>query len=392
MLSGALREASMYPRGILDRDGASSSVAMRMRGRTIRIFADQAESIAFLHDAFYPDGAFGATFADPAHDGVADFVVRDRTLRPDELQAFWAWAGDRGRPGRFELTKNVWRPRLSLDRFDVFSLAGEPSPTNLLVREENVFTILGVPGRERKRWVTRLLRDVGTRLAFAQGSLALHSSAFEVGGRAYLAIGDSGSGKTTLSMAVARLLGRGGWIGNDRIHVDPQRDTYLVSACPLSLAANKGTLEILDLRDYREWDLHNAVPDDSTDWAEYNGEIKLKISPREIERHLGISTVAAAPLGGIVLPRIDFGGSLSLSSVTAAAARPIILRNCLSIADNLYGEDWLGLQDARPDPLALLDRFLAHIDTVPILQCTTSRPSDVAPLVQQLAERLAFRS
>jgi hypothetical protein len=362
-----------------------------MRGRIIHVIADDVESIAYLQDTFYPDGTFGTTFADAVVDHPPNFVLQDRTLKPSDLRVFWAWAADQGTLGHFEITRQTWRNRLSLGAIEVFWLQGHPDPTQLLVREGNTFNLLGVPSRDRKRWLTRLLRDFGTRFALSDGSLVLHSSAFQLNGRAYLAIGDSGSGKTTVSVAVPRVLQRGCWIGNDRIHLDQLAGEYNVSACPLSLATNKGTLEILGLNDYREWNLHDAVPDDSTDWAEYNGEIKLKLSPREVEQHFGVRVAPSAPLGGIILPQVDFARSLSLSRISASAARPVIIRNCLSINDNMYGEDWLALQHSWPNAARLLDQFLASLERIPLFQCVTSRQSDVVPLVQALADTLESR-
>lgn len=363
-----------------------------IRGRRVRVESNNDESISYLQGTFFPDGAFGMFQVATADDAQPNIVLQDRVLEANQLGELWAEFSQKSVLDEFEITRGLFQPKLSAGDCSIFLLEGSAgAPCQLLVRQKNQMTLLGVPRRDRKRWLVRMLRDIASHYAFDDGSLAMHASAFTYNGLAYLAVGDSGAGKTTLAVAFPRIFGSGAWIGNDRIHLDPGSNGYDVCACPLSLATNKGTLLALHLNDYEDWDLHSTVPDSNSDWGDYNGEEKLKVSPAEVEQYFGVEVSAHAPLGGVILPSFDATGMPSVKVADRTMAKEVLQRNCLSIDDNMYGEDWLGLRTKSSVPFEVFGKFLTYLDKLPVLTCTTTRPEDLQSVVTGLVDLLQIQ-
>jgi energy-coupling factor transporter ATP-binding protein EcfA2 len=281
----------------------------------------------------------------------------------------------------YELTRNYRLPRFDGVDYTVFVLedvnVGERAA---LVRTGRRRIIVRRRSSIGNRWLTRIVRDIATRYAKADGSLIVHASAFVFDGRAYLVIGDSAAGKSTTAVALARLLPRSGWMGNDRMHLTDEGEHYRVMACPLPLAINKGSLDVMGVTDWEAWSLHAGFPPPGSDWDRFMGEDKLKLSSREVERYLGVRVVPEATLAGAIFPRVDPGAPYAVEPVTHELAADVIGRNCFSLDDNLYGEDWLDVPlDRDVDPPSL-ETFLAHIACLPLLKCTLGGGADVARL------------
>jgi len=217
----------------------------------------------------------------------------------------------------------------------------------------------------------------------------MHSSAFSLAEGAYLVVGDSGAGKSTTAVALARLLPGSGWMGNDRIHLDRHGDGYEVTPCPLPLAVNKGSLDVMGVTDFSSWPVRDGIPGSDSDWDQYLGEDKLKLSSREVSRFLGVRVVPKKPLAGVILPRVDLGSDYLLKDASRAHAEEVITRNCLSLEDNLNGEDWLQVPVRTGGQPASLSEFIDYLTRIPVLRCSLGEASHVSRLAESLPELLS---
>ncbi|UQX03564.1 hypothetical protein [Streptomyces sp. RerS4] len=361
-----------------DPDGATTRY-LSVRDQALKIVTTSPEANGLVSETFHPPGMLGVTETRPQPE--PDLTVVDLAQDPSEVAELLRQAADTGEPGEYELTRHFRQPRFDTDTHTVFVLrdANSDEPA-ALIRTEGRATLVRPRSGLGDRWLTRIVRDVSTRIAKAQGSLVLHSSAFVHDDGAYLVIGDSGAGKSTTAIALARLLPASGWMGNDRMHLDRRAQGYGVTACPLPLAINKGSLDVMGVTDFASWSVRAGLPAEGSDWDRFQGEDKLKLSSREVGRYLGVRVVPQAPLAGVILPRVDLTAGYSFDPASPAHAAEVITRNCFSLDDNLYGEDWLDVPVRRRAAPPSLDAFLEHLAKLPVLRCSVGSAADVTRL------------
>ncbi|MFG2616524.1 hypothetical protein ACGFXC_02800 [Streptomyces sp. NPDC048507] len=362
---------------------AATTRFLRVRGHPLKIVTDSPGADGLVSETFSPQGMLGVL--DSPYEPGPDLTVVDLAREPAEIDALLGESATAAVRGEYELTRGYRLPRYTAATHTVFTLRDvNADETAALVRTEGRVTIVRPPSNLGDRWLTRIIRDVATRIAKAEGSLVLHSSAFVHEGGAHLVVGDSGAGKSTTAVALARLLPSAGWMGNDRMHLDRREGAYQVTACPLPLAINKGSLDVMGVTGFEDWSVRAGFPPPDSDWDRFQGEEKLKLSSREVHRHLGVDVVPAAPLAGVVLPRVDLTAGFSLEPADPGHTAEVIGRNCFSLDDNLYGEDWLEVPVRHPGPPPSLDDFLAHLAKLPVLRCTLGGAADVARLARGL--------
>lgn len=358
---------------------------LRVRGQPLKIVTDSPGADGLVSETFSPQGMLGVF--DSPHEPDPDLTVVDLARDPADIDELLREAAGAAVPGEYELTRHYRLPRYTADTFTVFTLRDVNSDeAAALIRTEGRVTIVRPRSNLGDRWLTRIIRDAATRIAKAEGSLVLHSSAFVHDHGAYLVVGDSGAGKSTTAVALARLLPSSGWMGNDRMHLDRRQDAYHVTACPLPLAINKGSLDVMGVTGFADWSVRAGFPPPDSDWDRFQGEDKLKLSSREVERYLGVEVVPDAPLAGVILPHVDLTAGYSLEAASPAYAAEVIARNCFSLDDNLYGEDWLEVPVRRPGEPPSLDALLEHLAKLPVLRCTLGGAADVARLAEGIRE------
>ncbi|MCS0635796.1 hypothetical protein NX801_08980 [Streptomyces sp. LP05-1] len=352
---------------------------LRVRDQRVRTVTVSAGADELVRETFCPPGMLGVTETLPAPDPA--LTVVDLVQEPAAVEALLQEAATGAERGDYELTRGYRLPRYDTGARSVFVLRDVNSEeVAAAVRTEGRLTLVRPPTGLGDRWLTRIVRDVATRVAKAAGSLVLHSSAFVHDGGAHLVVGDSGAGKSTTAIALARLLSGGGWMGNDRMHLDPLPEGYEVTACPLPLAINKGSLDVMGVTDYASWSVRAGFPAPGSDWDQFQGEDKLKLSSQEVSRHLGVRVVPRAPLAGVILPRVDRTAGYSFGPATPGHAAEVIRRNCFSLDDNLYGEDWLDVPVRHRAEPPSVDGFLEHLAKLPVLRCVLGGAADVTAL------------
>ncbi|WP_455410013.1 hypothetical protein [Streptomyces hiroshimensis] len=371
-----------------DPAGATTRYLL-VRSRPLKIVTTSAGADGLVSETFWPPGMLGVTDTspEPEPESEPDLTVVDLTCDPAGIHELLSEAAAGAVRGSYELTRNYRLPRFDGGAWTVFTLQDVNSDeVAALVRTEGRITLVRPQSTLGDRWLTRIIRDVATRIAKAEGSLVLHSSAFVHDGGAYLVIGDSGAGKSTTAVALARLLPASGWMGNDRMHLDRQAEGYRVTACPLPLAVNKGSLDVMGVTDFGSWSVRAGFPPPGSDWDRFHGEDKLKLSSQEVSRYLGVRVVPDAPLAGVLLPRVDLTAEYSLEPATPGHAAEVIKRNCFSLDDNLYGEDWLNVPVRRRAAPPSVGTFLEHLTGRPVLRCSLGSAADVAKLADEFQE------
>jgi hypothetical protein len=383
-----------------DPPGALSR-RLEVRGQPLRTVTESPGADALLHETFTPAGLLGVTLSDPGPakhpppagpgtgpDPEPDLTVVDLVRTPGEIRELITRAAAGAATRTYELTRGYHQPRHDSDTHTLFVLRDVNSEeTAAVLRAGKRAVVVRPPSGLGDRWLTRLVRDTATRIAKAGGSLVLHSSAFVHDGGAHLVIGDSGAGKSTTAIALARLLPGAGWMGNDRMHLDAGDDgRYRVTACPLPLAVNKGSLDVMGVTGFASWPVRAGLPGPGSDWDRFQGEDKLKLSSREVSRFLGVEVVPAAPLAGVILPRIDRDADHFLGPAEPGWAADVIRRNCFSLDDNLYGEDWLKVPVRRPAGPPSFDAFLGHLNRLPLLRCSLGSAADIRALADGFRE------
>lgn len=372
---------------LFDLGVADYTRTLLIRGLYLRVAADSVESISLLEDTFYPQGMFDVEFQDNRAE-KSRLTILDRVITPVELEDLQRQMRANFQRSTFELTRSVFCARYDKNETTLFVLGDEEHQPPLVLKEGRNLTIVGVPSISRKRWLTRLVRDIATRIAKSEGSLVLHASGFQYREKAYLAVGDSGAGKSTLGIVLPSLLDAAAWIGNDRIHLDAVSGGYRVTSCPLPLAVNKQSMDLLGMTDYLHWDLQAPVPSPESDWDEFMGESKIRLSSAEVERWLGVSITAAAPLGGVIFPQVRLECSYQFSTIARADAEPILRRNCFSLYDNLFGEDWLAIGKQAPTGTESFSQFMRDIDNVPLFRCSLGNREHLNQLSVDLQKAL----
>ncbi|SCL20808.1 hypothetical protein GA0074692_0990 [Micromonospora pallida] len=358
-----------------------------VRGHQVRIRTESPGSAALVAETFHPPGMQSVEVV-PGEDGRDDepeLTIIDLVRDQADIQALLDEVAGTATRGEFELTRGFRQPRYDIGDHTVFTLRDVNSDeVAALVRTGRRAVLVRPRSRLGDRWLTRLIRDVATRFATAAGSLILHSSALVYAGCGWLVVGDSGAGKSTTAIALARLLPSAGWMGNDRMHVDRADGFYRLTACPLPLAINKGSLDVMGIAGFEDWNLRAGMPGPESDWDRFHGEDKMKLSCREVTRYLGVPVISHAPLGGVILPRVDPTAAYYCERSTLEYAAEVIGRNCFSRDDNLYGEDWLRVPVSRRTDPPSLEVFLENIAELPLLRCSVGSAADLASLAGEL--------
>jgi len=338
------------------------------------VLATSIEPIELLSQMFYPDGALGlyATQSTLQH---PDWTVYDLLVDRSDLRRFVDWVnGGATKREQYRPEPFLALPTYLLAGIKVFWADKGIEPSGIILQKGREIAIVSISDVVHPMRLMRVVRHLVSRFAQNDNQIGFHASCFEYDGKAFLAVGDSGAGKSTLSIAAPLFL-RGSWIGNDRIFVDLSSPELQCYAYPLPLSFNKGSLLALGLEnEYTAWNLRVPPPDAASDWMQYCGDTKLKMTPLEVATNLRLPVRANAPLGGIIFPRVEFGGdNVGLSRVSIDEFRETLYRNFVGFQGDFWGDDYLDvLQHPRPDGSMFAD-FLDRMGDRPVFSCVMSQ-------------------
>ncbi len=246
-------------------------------------------------------------------------------------------------------------PCFSLDR-RLIALPGWQDGETLVVADAHHRCVYGIRGRtigvvgdpdDRlvRIALMRVVREALTAFRRARGSLLdLHAAAFETAGRALLIAGPRHSGKTTL-LCYALISGRSRLIANDRVLVE----------------AGDGPPEALGVPT-----LTSIRPDTIRFFPQLDSLTEPGLSPSRLAAGLGASSVASAPLAGIVFPEFtDTVESWSLEELSDAEGMDR-LDGCIyggsrDAAVPTIFEELAGYSTSHTKPRALADRLSGRV-------------------------------
>jgi hypothetical protein len=358
------------------------------------LFSDHPEPLDFFKGTFTPDGICGVSLA-PTSSSSSDsrnahWRFYDWVLPEDEVLAVMTvitthWSFSRTCSAVFALNQKVYTSPDGQVEAIVEHRAGENSENQILFRRGSAIATVLPKTLHWPRTLTRYVREIAGRQVEDQGYVGFHASSFSVGKHCALVIGGSGSGKSTLALAMGRF-GGGRWVGNDRIMVQLKSSgSVYATPFPLPAAVNYGSLEALKISQFREWPLAWPAPDDSTDWRNFNGDFKMKLSPFELERFLGVQLGAGGEVSMVIYPRVDT--KASQWSVERTDHPPALEENCLGIREHLYPDDYLSVRRSSPEQLrAYTDRVLDAVRKLPALRVITTAYADTEKVCNHLSQ------
>ena len=259
------------------------------------------------------------------------------------------------------------QPCFALDRGVVFHPAGRTSAGLLVVDDEQYgtrslltpdgVTVVRTDSAPRSRaGVMRVVRELVTARAVADGQVQLHAGALERDGRVVVIAGPKEAGKTTL---VARLAGLGvaALAANDRVLLAPDGPHgWQAHAVGTIVSIRPGTRELLPT-------LRDAFPDVASPAHLTDAELadagsrsapagaRVKVTPAQFARALGAARAGGGRIARIVLLAVDReldGYHLHplASDATAHALRCVAYGNRPDGLPRTVFEDWLGVAPA----------------------------------------------
>lgn len=365
-----------------------SSVNVCTRGQRLKVRCNLADTAQLLTDTFYPGGAFGVKIAASSNepDDAFDLVLNEISYEMREFRNFADKIKQAAKSVEiYSPVVGVQVEKISLGQAIVYFDIEDKGGLALYVRRGRRLDLITTPSPSQGRRAMRIVRAWSAGIAESCGEVCFHASAFVFNGLTYLVVGDAGAGKSTFSIAAPYFVAEASWLGNDRIHVSTA-PPYLTSSCPMPLAVNKGTFAALGIEDFSRWSTREAAPGEDTDWATYDGRTKWRFSPREVETFFHVSVATEAPLGGLIFPQVRLGSGFEANSASLGDVVSVLERNCLSMRDTLYADDWLGVRRSVVAPLTRLRALIEVFQSLPVFQVITARPDDTRRAVKTVLQ------
>lgn len=302
------------------------------------IYTNYSKSIAYFKGLFYPCGVNGVSVIEDTTENKN--IIR--CIQSVDKQIFWKLV---------KLVKNHWRLKGKVSPvingyYDMYEMedskcfiqdyANTSSEEHIIFLKGGNYSIISINALHEYMILSRFVREIGFRKLKNNGFIGLHASAVEINSHGYLIIGDSGAGKSTLALTLGKYY-KAKYISNDRIMIKVTDDEIIAIPFGMPIKVNYGTLKTLEVQnDFEKWD--NMIPLISKDtFYDYNGENKLNLLPKEIEKFMNINVGSIINVKGIIFPSVN--GNYKKSS-----NYEIIKRNCYFEKEPVYIEDWLGIE------------------------------------------------
>ncbi len=303
-------------------EDASSRLAFGpLSGFTLQ--SDDAAALSWLLEVFGPS-------LTPARDAP------DRSLRMTSAPAAHAELAGRTHRGA------VTRPCFVFDR-RLLELPARPEGGGVVVRdaERACFLrltpgraeVIGEPGGRRWRFTALLAAQELLAAPLRWAWLELHAAAVEAAGRGIVIAGPKRAGKTTLLLELLRS-GLARPVANDRCFAGLRDGEARVRGMPTAVKMRPEALAAFPevaLPDLERPYLHSVEEFERARRAVPVPRERRSVTPAQLAARLGGAPVAAAPLGAIVLPRIDRrADGWALTGLTSAQTER-------GLWDNLFG-------------------------------------------------------
>ncbi len=215
------------------------------------------------------------------------------------------------------------------------------SNAHIIAVNDNSIYIFTSKGLYDYKILSRLIREFEVRKRENDGYVVFHASLVENKGKGVMIVGNSGAGKSTMALTLCKYYGFN-YISNDRIMVNIH-ENGTISAVPVifPIRINYGSLITLGVEEkFSEWKLKLPKPNEDSDWKNYNGDKKLSILPKELEKYLNIKLSSETNLVAVLFPELVKDDDLI--DVREEGKLDILKNNCYSPNDPHFIEDWLG--------------------------------------------------
>jgi hypothetical protein len=239
-----------------------------------------------------------------------------------------------------------------------------------VVSPDGVAIVAHPRSEARRTGLMRVLREIATQ-RYRRGSrvLELHAAALAVGERGVLLAGPKGAGKTTLLVhTLACPEARGRLLANDRVFV-ALGEPPVVHGVPTIVSVRPETLEMLprlleDLPDLPRLSRLAASELGSAlaTHGRHPGGRRIRLSPLQLCRGLGVEAAASAPLSVVVFCEVapDASG-FEVTQLCDAAAREALAACRYGAVSGARDTVFARLGTPQQDEDALLDELAARV-------------------------------
>jgi hypothetical protein len=244
----------------------------------------------------------------------------------------------------------------------------------IATRDGSTWLLVDGDAAVARRNASRVARELVRREVGLLGALPLHASAADPGWGGVAFLGPAGAGKTTLALHAGR--GRGRLLNGDQTDVCAIGGRPVAVGLPIVARVGIGTLAALGAVDAvvaatlrREQDaiLDGAVARGAD---AYGSDLKVELTPAELERLLGVGVTPSAELAALALVEREPGLRAPAVARVALDDAADTIRGEVRHPDPSWRDDWLALapDDAlrrEPPTDELLRRMLGG---VPVLR------------------------
>lgn len=227
------------------------------------------------------------------------------------------------------------------------------------------------------RTAIRVMRQLMIRTAEQAGGVLGHTAAVVLDEQAILVAGRPGAGKTTVALGLAERHGAALCAADRCLLLPLGRGGWRVIAVPLAWRIAPGTAGALA-------PLQRALAEGFTPRRGAKlRDGKHEFVVDELADVLGVPTIAAAPVAGVVALTRDADCETALAAVPEGLRGDVVAGTVLRAEDALFTTDWLGL--AAPERVATMARSAAFAAATPVYATSWAQHGDLAALAEQIA-------
>jgi hypothetical protein len=249
---------------------------------------------------------------------------------------------------RLETFPGSWTKRIAGTLRTVLIPAGHRPDSVWLTSARRVATLSTDPTGARQ--ALRAVRELYLRLYEGAGDVFLHGAAVGTTQRAAIIVGPKAAGKTTLALAAC---GAGlSYISNDRVRIYGTDGDPWVATFPMALRVHPGTL--LRYPDWAQLLLTSSTltrPQEPRRLgarspvqlaANCPPACKFELTTAEVSTHLGLATMAEAPLRVVLIPTMTVGKELAaVRRLSPGEAADLLVGQCTSLHEDTWLTPWI---------------------------------------------------
>lgn len=316
----------------------------------LEIHSNSKEAVDYFYEIIFPSGSNGL-YLNRNENLKKNIKVSMYTLPERNIKELSLEIEQRGKfLGKCVQQRHGYCNKYAIENkvYYVYPFYDKSATPDIICKNNDEILLLSTEGPFDYKLLGRVIREIAFRKLEYSGYCCIHSSAVQLNNKGILIIGDSAAGKTTLALSLCKFFGAK-YLTNDKILIKMNEEKDLV-ATPFSAAArlNYGTLKTLEVeKEFEQWKLKVKLPDEDSDWCQFNGVEKLNILPSELKRTLNLDVVPESKIDLIVYPKIN--RDIEQYILREGVNEEVLERNLCTPYDDQFPEDWLGIRDRSYD-------------------------------------------